>query len=55
MIKRNTYLNGSVINEDSIDNIISAIFSGCLLLIDNDKYFVVETRSYPTRSIAESE
>lgn len=55
MIKRNTYLNGSVIKENNIDNIITNIFSGCLLLVDNDSYYIVETRNYPTRSISESE
>lgn len=55
MIKRNTYLNGSIIKEDDIDELINAVFSGCLLLIDDDKYFIVETRNYPTRSISESE
>ena len=55
MIKRNTYLNGSVIEDNNIDSIVQAIFSGCLLLIDNDSYFIIETRNYPTRSISESE
>lgn len=55
MIKRNTYLNGSVIKETNLDNIVTSIFSGCLLLIDNDSYYIIETRNYPTRSISESE
>ena len=55
MIKRNTYLNGSVIKEENIDIIVTAIFSGCLLLVDNDSYYIIETRNYPTRSISESE
>ena len=55
MIKRNTYLNGSVIEDNNIDSMIQAVFSGCLLLIDNDSYFIIETRNYPTRSISESE
>ena len=55
MIKRNTYLNGSVIKENNIDNMVTAIFSGCLLLVDDDSYYIVETRNYPTRGINESE
>lgn len=55
MIKRNTYLNGSVIKENDIDTIVTSIFSGCLLLIDNDSYYIIETRNYPTRGISESE
>ena len=55
MIKRNTYLNGSVIKENDIDTMVTSIFSGCLLLIDNDSYYIIETRNYPTRGISESE
>ena len=55
MIKRNTYLNGSVIEDNNIDSIVQAVFSGCLLLIDSNSYFIIETRNYPTRSISESE
>ena len=45
MIKRNTYLNGSVIENNNIDTIIQAVFSGCLLLIDNDSYFFGKRRT----------
>lgn len=55
MINKNVYLNGSIIKSDNINEIVNQILSGCVLLIDNGLCYIIETRSYPTRSISESE
>lgn len=55
MIDRSIILNASIIKEKDYDNILTNVLSGCLLLIDNNECFIIETRNYPTRSISESE
>ena len=55
MIKDNQILNNCVFIEDDINKAITNVFSGCLLILFNDKLYIVETRSYPNRSISESE
>ena len=55
MINKNIILNGSIIKEDNYDNLLQSVLSGCLLFIENETSYIVETRNYPTRGISESE
>ena len=55
MIKENQILNSAIFIEDNVDKVIEYINSGCLLIQFNNLLYIVETRSYPNRSISESE
>lgn len=55
ILKRNEILNGSISQTEQLENAISAILSGCVLLILKNQLFIVETRNYPNRGISESE
>lgn len=54
-LKRDSILNGSITLETDFEKMIISVFSGCLLLIENDSCYIVETRNYPNRGISESE
>ena len=55
ILKKDSILNGAISTYNKFDDLINAIFSGCLLLIENDEFYILETRNYPNRSISESE
>ncbi len=55
IFKKEPIANGSIHHETDWDKIVTSILSGCLLLLEDEDCYIVETRSYPNRSISESE
>ena len=55
IIKKDSILNGCISSYQNFDKIINSVLSGCLLLIENEDFYILETRNYPNRSINESE
>lgn len=55
ILDKDIILNGSIIKEDDYEKAICEVLAGCVLLLDNETMYIIETRSYPTRAISESE
>ena len=55
IFKRDAILNASIVLEEDYEKILVSIYSGCLLLIENNQCYIIETRNYPNRSVNESE
>ncbi len=55
ILKKEPLVNGSVNQETDFDKMITSVLSGCMLLIENNECYIVETRNYPNRSVSESE
>lgn len=55
ILKKEPLVNGCVNQETDFDKMITSVLSGCMLLIENNECYIVETRIYPNRSVSESE
>lgn len=55
IFRQEAILNSSISLIEDYEKIITFILSGCLLLVEDEKCYIIETRNYPNRSVSESE